>query len=61
MTEETITEAEKRREEFGVATRPLIKWLNDNGHAHTKIIITTDSAELVEGIRAYVTDDYIRG
>ena len=42
---------DKKMEDFEKATRPLIKWLNDNcPNPHTSIIITPTNAELVEGI-----------
>ena len=46
-------------EEFQAVTRPVIEWLNKNVHPHTAITITGTSAELVEGICAYHTNDYV--
>lgn len=37
------------KEEFEKLAKPLNKWLQKNGHPHMTIIITFDSAELVEG------------
>lgn len=45
---------------FEAACRPLIKWLADNCHPHTTAIVTSVGAELVEGVRAFATDDYLR-
>lgn len=39
----------KKREEFKELTEPLIKWMINNYHPHATIIITCDSAELLEG------------
>lgn len=50
----------QKRQEFESLTRPLIKFLNDETHPHTKIIIECDSAELVSGETAYTTTEYIR-
>ncbi len=36
-------------EEFVKLAKPLNEWLQKNGHPHTQIIITFDSAEVVEG------------
>jgi len=38
-----------RRVSFIAAVRPLIEWLNQNGHPHNKIIVTTTNAELLKG------------
>ena len=46
--------------ELETVSRPLIKWLNDNCHPHIKVIVDTNRAELVEGIFAFRTDDYIK-
>lgn len=45
---------------FEAVCRPLIKWLTDNCHPHTTAIVTSVGAELVEGVRAFATDDYLR-
>lgn len=37
---------------FEHAARPLIEWLNENGHPHNTIIVTTTSAELLEGVKS---------
>lgn len=49
----------EQQAEFEGLARPLIKWLNDNMHPHAKIIIETDSAEVVEGAFGFPTKDYI--
>ena len=50
----------EKREEFEKAAKVLIKFLNDNSHPHSTIIITTDSAELVEGVLAVTTKEFIK-
>lgn len=42
----------EKLEEFEKLTKPLNEWLQKNGHPHQQIIITFDSAELVEGVLA---------
>ena len=37
-------------EEFDKITKPLREWLGSNYHPHTTIILTSTSAELVEGL-----------
>jgi len=41
---------EEKEKEFRDLSKPLIDWLLKNYHPHTKIIIETDSAEIVEGL-----------
>jgi len=41
---------ENKRKEFEQTARPLIKFLNDNCHPHTQIIITPTNAEITEGV-----------
>lgn len=45
--------------EFCKKTEALIKFLNNNFHPHAKIIITTNNAELVEGVMNHKTNRYI--
>lgn len=47
-------------EEFEKLARPLIKYLSENHHPHTKIIIDSVSAEMVEGITAFNTNEYLK-
>lgn len=44
---------------FEEAVRPLIEWMNNNTHPHTKIIIDHTSAEIVEGAKFLQTLDYV--
>lgn len=46
-------------EDFESASRSLIKFLAENHHPHTKAIIESNKAELVEGIESIIVDDYI--
>lgn len=39
--------------EFEFSAKPLIDYLVKNHHPHTKVIVTSDSAELVEGYKMY--------
>ena len=50
----------EKQKEFKELTDKIIKFLNDNCHPHCKIIITTDSAELVEGIMCNFNDNFIK-
>lgn len=51
---------EEKLEEFKKLSNPLIKWLNDNYHPHTKIVIDCNSAEVLEGSMAHATNEFIR-
>lgn len=47
--------------EFEQLATPLIKWLRENRHPHTTIIIDCNHAEVLEGVHAfpYITpEDY---
>jgi ABC-type phosphate/phosphonate transport system substrate-binding protein len=42
------------------AAKPLIKWMNENTHPHCEITVTTNCAELKEGVTSERTDEYIK-
>lgn len=44
---------------FEELARPLIEYINTK-HPHTMIIITHASAEVLEGVEAFTTGDYLR-
>lgn len=50
---------QERQDEFESIVRPVIKWLAENQHPHTSLIITSTHAELVEGVRAISTSEYL--
>mgnify|MGYP003109267298 CR=1 FL=1 len=52
---------EKQDKEFHSLTGQLIKWLNENSHPHTHIVVTTNTAELSEGVCAYTNDEFVKG
>lgn len=49
----------KQSDEFREKVKPLIKYLNDNHHPHTSIIITPTSAQLLEGLQVECTNEFI--
>lgn len=58
--QEQIEKAQKNREGFEEAARPLIKWLCENWHPHVTAIVTPTSCELLESKCANPNiDDYI--
>lgn len=49
-----------KRAKFEKAVRPLIKYLCENHHPHTKVIVDCTTAELVEGVMTEHTTEYVR-
>ena len=45
--------------EFELVVEPVMKWLAENHHQHTKAIIESNRAELLVSITATVTDKFI--
>lgn len=46
--------------EFIEIVKPVIKWMAENQHPHTKLIIDSKSAELLEGILISETIEFIK-
>ena len=44
---------------FKEAVEPLMKWMSENQHPHTTVIVTGTRAELVEGVECHLTDEFI--
>lgn len=44
---------------FQGAVRPLMKYLCENHHPHTTVIVTGNTSEMVEGVETFNTDDYL--
>lgn len=49
----------KLSDEFIEKAKPLIKYLNDNHHPHTSIVITPTSVRLLEDLQADYTHEFI--
>lgn len=47
-------------EEFEVASKPLIKWLNENCHPHVTAVVANNRSELSEGVAAIKCEEFIR-
>lgn len=45
--------------DFEAVIKPVIKYLAENHHPHTKIMIDSNTAELLEGQKTVVTDEFI--
>ena len=50
----------KQIELLNELAKPLVKYLNDNHHPHTKIILECDGFELVEGIVSRKITEFIK-
>ena len=50
---------ENYSEKFEEVVKPLMKWLCEKTHPHTTVIVTSNSAELVEGIKSIVTNEFL--
>lgn len=48
-----------KHETFEEVVKPLMKWLCENTHPHTTIIVRSNSAELVEGIKVIETNEFL--
>ncbi|EMA8584865.1 hypothetical protein U5E50_005165 [Escherichia coli] len=46
-------------EEFELVVEPVMKWLAENHHPHTKVVIESGRAELLVSTMATVTDKFI--
>ena len=44
---------------FEEAAEPLMKWLAENCHPHTRVIVDSGCAELLEGCKLHSTDRFI--
>lgn len=49
---------EQERKEFEDAVRPAIKWMAENQHPFTRLIIQGNLAELFSSEMSLVTDEY---
>jgi hypothetical protein len=45
---------------FEEVARPLIDFINENYHPHVTVIVDSTHAEILEGISAFTTEDYLR-
>ena len=61
MENDIMTVTQEQREQFAALAKPLIQWLNKNTDPHHSIVVTPTSAELVGGVLAVQTDEFVRG
>ena len=46
--------------EFETLAKPLVEWINANKNPHTKIIVDSMSAEIVDGCYGFHTDEFLK-
>jgi len=56
-----VNELDKHRvnNTYENAVKPLMKWLAENCHPHTKAIVESNLSELVEGVKSFNTDEFL--
>ena len=54
-------EKQLKNRDFENLARDMIEYLNNNHHPHTRIIIDTTTAEIVEGVKCVHTVEFIKG
>ena len=60
MNEINDNQPSEQLEEFETVTKPLRKWLADNHHPHTKVIVDSVGAELFEGVLSVSSLEFIK-
>lgn len=51
---------EKQKQDLEEAAKPLMKYLAENHHPHTLVIVESDRAELLESSATVKTDEFIK-
>jgi len=54
-----IEEYNAQFEGFEDVVKPVIKWMAENMHPHSMVVIDSLHAELLEGSKSVVTDEYL--
>jgi len=47
-------------EELEIVSKPLMKFLSDNFHPHVKVIVESNSAEILEASATVKCDEFIK-
>lgn len=50
---------DKQVKEFELMTKEMMIWMDRNCHPHTKLILNSTSAEIVEGVACNTNDDLV--
>lgn len=57
---DTMTPNNDAPRTFEEAVKPLMKYLSENHNPHTSVIVTSTNAELVGGIKSFITEEFIK-
>jgi hypothetical protein len=49
----------EKSDEFKKACKPLMKYLSENHHPHVKVIVDCNTAEMVEGMKFFESNEFI--
>lgn len=52
--------SKEQQEQLLEAAKPLIKWLNENGHPHVRAIVDCTAVEMLEGVATGHTSEFVR-
>jgi hypothetical protein len=44
---------------FEQAALTMIQYINENHHPHTTVLVTTDRAEVMQGVKSIITTTYV--
>lgn len=55
-----MTLTKQQLDKMHEASKPLIKWLNENCHPHCFITVETDRATLSEEVATNITKEFIK-
>ncbi len=55
-----MTFTKEKIKEFEEAAKPLVKFLCENCHPHTTVIVEPTGAELVEGVASVRIEEFIK-
>lgn len=50
----------EQRDSLMEAARPLIRWINDNGHSHVTVLVECDRAVVREDLGAVQNAEFIK-
>jgi len=53
---DSVTSDYSGEDEFKKTATPLVKYINENYHPHTVVIVNNKSAEIFEGVKVFNTD-----
>ncbi len=58
-TSKKIDLSKKQQNEFEDIVKPVMKWLSENHHPHTYVVIESNTAELCEGKQVFYSNEFL--